>query len=100
LLPALAGYLRLLKMWTRGPWARAWFNSLGESGKMARRPNYGAEKRSKELEKNKKAEEKAAKKAARKEAAALGEGSGEDGEQELWPGLPVAPEPDDEPRGE
>ncbi|HEX2191316.1 MAG TPA: hypothetical protein VHG51_20565 [Longimicrobiaceae bacterium] len=40
---------------------------------MARRPNYGFEKRQKELEKQKKKDEKAEKKRLRKEAAAAGE---------------------------
>jgi hypothetical protein len=38
---------------------------------MARRPNYGAEKRSKEINKQKKREEKEEKKRQRKEEAAL-----------------------------
>lgn len=41
---------------------------------MARRPNYGFEKRQKELDKQKKKEEKAAKKEQRKLDAAAGEG--------------------------
>lgn len=41
---------------------------------MARRPNYGFEKRQKELDKQKKKEEKAAKKEQRKLEAAAGEG--------------------------
>ena len=40
---------------------------------MARRPNYGAEKRQKEIKKQQKQEEKAEKKRLRKEAAARGE---------------------------
>lgn len=40
---------------------------------MARRPNYGFEKRQKELEKQKKKEAKAEKKDLRKQAAAQGE---------------------------
>jgi hypothetical protein len=43
-------------------------------GRMARRPNYGFEKRQKEIEKQKKKEEKAAKKEQRKAEAAAGEG--------------------------
>jgi hypothetical protein len=69
---------------------------------MARRPNYGAEKRSKELGKKGKAEEKAAKKAARREAAADGDNSGE-AEQEstsLWPDLPHEAEQNAEPSAE
>lgn len=43
---------------------------------MARRPNYGFDKRQKEIEKQKKREEKAEKRRQRKED---GEGPGEDG---------------------
>ncbi len=65
---------------------------------MARRPNYGAEKRSKELSKQRKKEEKAEKKRLRKEEE---EGGGEplaegthDGETEIDPPLRAAG-PDD-----
>lgn len=40
---------------------------------MARRPNYGAEKRQKEIQKQQKKEEKLEKKRLKKEAAANGE---------------------------
>jgi hypothetical protein len=40
---------------------------------MARRPNYGAEKRQKEIQRQKKKEEKDEKKRLKKEAAAAGE---------------------------
>ena len=42
---------------------------------MARRPNYGGEKRQKEINRLKKREEKAEKKRIRKEEAARGDGS-------------------------
>lgn len=44
---------------------------------MARRPNYGVEKRQKEIKKQKKQEEKAEKKRLKKEAANAGEGEPE-----------------------
>jgi len=47
---------------------------------MARRPNYGAEKRAKELGKQRKKEEKAEKKRARKEAGLSDTDVTEDGE--------------------
>lgn len=50
---------------------------------MARRPNYGFEKRQKELEKQKKKEEKAAKKEQRKLDAAAGEGEILQGDEDL-----------------
>ena len=40
---------------------------------MARRPNYGGEKRQKEIQRQKKREEKAEKKRLRKEEGALGD---------------------------
>ncbi|HSU12518.1 hypothetical protein [Longimicrobium sp.] len=43
---------------------------------MARRPNYGAEKRSKELGRQRKQEEKEEKKRARREAALAGDSTG------------------------
>ena len=50
---------------------------------MARRPNYGFEKRQKEIEKQKKKEEKAAKKEQRKLEAAAGEGEILQGDEDL-----------------
>ncbi len=47
---------------------------------MARRPNYGYEKRQKEIKKQKKREAKAEKKRLKKEAAALAENPPEGGE--------------------
>lgn len=50
---------------------------------MARRPNYGAEKRQKEIQRQKKKDEKAEKQRLRKEAAAndpSGAEAGDDGE--------------------
>jgi hypothetical protein len=58
---------------------------------MARRPNYGAEKRSKELDKLRKREEKAEKKRVRREAAASPLEVTSDGEMEAT-GLMHAPE--------
>jgi hypothetical protein len=52
-------------------------------GSMARRPNYGFEKRQKEIEKQKKKEEKAAKKEQRKLEAAAGEGEILQGDEDL-----------------
>jgi hypothetical protein len=57
---------------------------------MARRPNYGAEKRSKELGKQRKKEEKAEKKRLRKEEEEGGVAAAEvthDGEMEIHPPL-------------
>jgi len=50
---------------------------------MARRPNYGFEKRQKEIEKQKKKEEKAAKKEQRKLETAAGEGEIPQGDEDL-----------------
>lgn len=50
---------------------------------MARRPNYGFEKRSKELEKQKKRDEKAEKKRLRKEGEDTGGAADEGGEAAL-----------------
>ena len=50
---------------------------------MARRPNYGAEKRAKELGKQRKKEEKAEKKRARKEADLADTEVTEDGELDV-----------------
>lgn len=50
---------------------------------MARRPNYGFEKRQKELDKQKKKEAKAEKKEQRKREAAAGEGEILQGDEDL-----------------
>lgn len=68
---------------------------------MARRPNYGAEKRAKELGKQRKKEEKAEKKRARREAGLPDADVTEDGELDvaaLGGGAPGGQGPDD--RGE
>lgn len=53
---------------------------------MARRANYGFEKRQRELKKQKKKEAKAEKRRLRKEAAALAEADGEEVDLEGNPG--------------
>jgi hypothetical protein len=60
---------------------------------MARRPNYGAEKRAKELGKQRRKEEKAEKKRARKEAGLSDSDVTHDGE---FDGQPVADGEDDD----
>jgi hypothetical protein len=59
---------------------------------MARRPNYGFEKRQKELDRQKKKEEKAERKKQRKLEGAAGEG------QALEEGVPLG-DPDGDDRG-
>jgi hypothetical protein len=55
---------------------------------MARRPNYGGEKRQKELKRQKKKDEKAEKKRLRKEEATAGDAEGtEDGSQDSEPAM-------------
>jgi hypothetical protein len=55
-------------------------NQIRGVERMARRPNYGGEKRQKEIQKQKKKEEKAEKKRLKKEAALTGDVDGlEDG---------------------
>ncbi len=56
-----------------------------KGGSMARRPNYGGEKRQKEIQRQKKKEEKDEKKRLKKEAAAAGDQStaGEESESDL-----------------
>jgi hypothetical protein len=56
---------------------------------MARRPNYGAEKRSKELSKQRKKDEKAEKKRLRKEEDDAGGVVTHDGEMEADPSRPA-----------
>ena len=58
---------------------------------MARRPNYGAEKRSKELGKQRKRDEKEEKKRARREATGAPSADTRDGEPEAGPLQQVHP---------
>ncbi len=62
---------------------------------MARRPNYGAEKRQKEIQRQKKKEEKAEKKRLKKEAVATGD---QDEEVVDGAGLDTAPDRDERER--
>ncbi|MGI9183161.1 MAG: hypothetical protein ACR2H9_22000 [Longimicrobiaceae bacterium] len=64
---------------------------------MARRPNYGAEKRQKELQRQKKKDEKDEKKRLKKEAAAAGNPS-DDAEAGEFGAAGVEPESDEEER--
>ncbi|HET7230851.1 MAG TPA: hypothetical protein VFJ16_12655 [Longimicrobium sp.] len=63
---------------------------------MARRPNYGAEKRSKELGKQRKKEEKAEKKRARKEGELAASDVTRDGEFDVPPMVKPGAGPDGE----
>lgn len=55
-------------------------NRLTKDGRMARRPNYGFEKKQREMRKAKKKQEKAERKAAEDAAALAAEGGGSDDE--------------------
>jgi hypothetical protein len=63
---------------------------------MARRPNYGFEKRSKELSKQRKKEEKEEKKRARKEAELAASDVTRDGEFDVPPMIKPGGSPDDD----
>ena len=65
---------------------------------MGRRPNYGFEKRQRELRKQKKKEEKAERKRLAKEAAAAAEAAGEEAPVGGKSGAPIEPlDPQAEP---
>ena len=67
---------------------------------MARRPNYGFEKRSKELNKQRKKEEKEEKKRARKESELAESDVTRDGELDVPAMTPDAVRADEDARGE
>ncbi|HEX6746955.1 MAG TPA: hypothetical protein VF092_06625 [Longimicrobium sp.] len=67
---------------------------------MARRPNYGAEKRSKELNKQRKREEKEEKKRARREAGGASSDVTRDGELDVAAMTPTGAPGDEDLAGD